>query len=125
MNQNTPQSNGRDQNGRFAPGNTIGRRGRPRREIETAYLQSFVDGCPDTLLEQIVAKLCQQALAGQIQASKLLLQHAMPDRQLRIELASNDESYRVAGQTPEAGLAEMLDRINKKVLAARAEKEEK
>ncbi len=112
------QENGRDTQGRFAAGNKIGR-GRPRREIESAYLQSFVDGCPDGLLERIVAKLTQQALAGNIQASRLLMQHAMPSQQLRIELASDDEEYRVAGQSPSDGMESMMARITEKVQEAR------
>jgi len=116
-------SNGRTEGGRFAPGNTFAvGRGRPRREIEIGYLQAFVDGCDEDTLRRVVAKLAAQALAGSVSASRLLLTHAMPGKELKIELASDAEEYRVAGRTPLDGLRSMEEYIQTRVQQMREQK---
>lgn len=114
MTATTNKTNGRDASGRFAPGNSFGR-GRPRREVEQEYLQAFVDGCPPNELRAIVAMLTQKSIKGNLDAARLLLRHAMPAQQLRLELASQHAEYRVAGRSPAEGMAEMLERLQRKL----------
>ncbi len=105
---------GRTSNGQFAAGNRYGR-GRPRREVERAYLEAFVGGCSAKQLEKIVGKLTAKALDGNLDAIKLLLRYAMPQQSLRLQLASHEEEYRVAGKSPAEGMAAMMQRITAKV----------
>ncbi len=55
--------NGRDNVGRFAPGNTGGP-GRPRRETERAYLAVISEACPLETWREIVLSTVANAQAG-------------------------------------------------------------
>lgn len=58
---------GRDQTGRFAPGNAGGP-GRPRRATERAYLATISEACPPDTWREIVAKAVDDARAGDAKA---------------------------------------------------------
>ncbi len=114
-----PEVSDRDAFGRFTEGNVIGRRGgRPPREIEREYLAAFTLGCPADRLQRIVEKLAEKAEAGNVDAIRLLLKHALPSQAMRVELDSV-EQYRVAGASPAEHMGDMMARIQKKVTERR------
>ena len=69
-------TNGRGQLGRFAPGNSFAK-GNPHakqvQQLRTAFLTVFT---PETM-RQVVEKLIEQALTGDIAAAKLLIDRSL------------------------------------------------
>jgi len=118
------KTNGRDSSGKFAVGNTYGR-GRPRKEVEASYLRAFNDGCPPDQFRRIVARMAKLAEGGNIAAARLILSHAMPGKELRIELASDDREFRVAGETPRESLEHMQTYIAERVQQMRKSEPER
>lgn len=62
---------GRDDAGRFAPGNPGGP-GRPRRQTERVYLATIAEACPPETWREIVAKTVTDAKAGDAAARNWL-----------------------------------------------------
>jgi len=114
-------ANGRDKMGRFAAGGAAGP-GRPRREVEAAYLAAFTSAMPPEELEKIIEAVVEQAQAGNVQAARLLIEHSLGRPTSRLELADASEGFRVAGQTPAESLEMMMQRINEKIAEQRERK---
>jgi hypothetical protein len=116
-------TNGRDQRGRFATGNKLGK-GRPTRQVEADNLRAMYSACPPERLMGIINKLCVECELGNLEAIRILLRHALPIAVARVEIETDDFQYRVAGSTPEEKSGEMLRRIVTKVKEQRAYKAE-
>ena len=90
----------RDSKGRFLPGHSVRSPGRPPREAEKQFLAAFERGCSPAKLEQVVSKMVERAISGDVAAARLLIQTAIPQT-IRQELANEEPlEYRVAGLTP-------------------------
>jgi hypothetical protein len=102
----------RDARGRFIPGHDVVSPGRPCRVVEKEFLAAFHRGCPPSELEAVTAKLVELALAGDVNAARLLLSHALP-LSARVELMTEPptEPYRVAGQRASQTNNEMAKRL--------------
>ena len=105
----------RDSRGRFQEGTAAGP-GRPQRETEQRYLDAFRQGLPPEKLAEVVSKLSELAINGDVHAARTLLQFALPI-QARLELLnqSSSEPYRVAGCTPEETNFRMVRRIMNRI----------
>jgi hypothetical protein len=115
----------RGPDGRFLKGGGGGP-GRPCRETEQAYFNAFTSACSPEDLAAVVATMVGLAKAGDINAAKLVMQHALPV-QTRMELRNwipEEEKYRVAGSSPEEKSDEMLMRIVTKIKERRKYKAE-
>lgn len=69
-------NDGRDLNGKFAPGNSGGP-GRPRRAVEQTYLKALRDNLPVEVWGEIVGKAVSLALEGDAVARQWLGRYAM------------------------------------------------
>jgi hypothetical protein len=68
----TPGDNGRDEKGRFRPGNTLGR-GNPHASHVARLRSALLDAVEPGDLEAVVMTLCRLAREGDVSAAKLLM----------------------------------------------------
>jgi hypothetical protein len=68
----TPGDNGRDEKGRFRPGNTLGR-GNPHAAHVARLRSALLDAVEPGDLEAVVVTLCRLAREGDVPAAKLLM----------------------------------------------------
>lgn len=71
-------NNGRAPDGRFAAGNAGGP-GRPRREVETAYLTALTESVAVGDWQRIAARAVKDALKGDARARDWLSRYLLPD----------------------------------------------
>jgi len=113
VNQNKPSTKGRDDRGRFAPGNSLSP-GRPSKEREKQYLAAFDKALPANELSTVVAAVLVKAKSGSIPAARLLLEYAIGRPIQRFEFEDESE-YRVAGENPRENLERMQTYIAERV----------
>jgi hypothetical protein len=71
--------NGRDEHGRFAPGNSGGP-GRPRRAVERDYLTTLAEACPPETWQRIVERAVADAKNGDATARAWLAKYLIGDK---------------------------------------------
>ena len=71
--------NGRDEHGRFAPGNAGGP-GRPRRAVERDYLATLAEACPPETWQRIVERAVADAKNGDATARAWLAKYLIGDK---------------------------------------------
>ena len=89
---------GRDSNGKFAPGNRGGP-GRPRRVVEASYLRELRDRVPVAEWGEIIDKARADALAGDAVARAFLAKYLMGEAPSLRTLAAMEDA---AGSVDEA-----------------------
>ena len=80
---------GRDQKGRFAAGNRISP-GRPRRAVESAYLNTLVGQIPMPQWSEVVSRALKDALAGDHQARAWLTSYLIGKPPQLLELQGQE-----------------------------------
>jgi hypothetical protein len=110
---------GRDQQGRFSSGNQIGP-GRPRRDVEAAYLDTLVGQIPLSQWQQVVEKALKNALAGDHRARIWLTDYLLGKPAQILELKSQEvmalskvlERFKAHGLSPIEIFKSMLDELD-------------
>jgi hypothetical protein len=72
-------NNGRDEHGRFTPGNSGGP-GRPRRAVERDYLTTLTEACPPETWQRIVERAVADAKNGDATARAWLAKYLIGDK---------------------------------------------
>jgi hypothetical protein len=113
----------RGADGRFLKGTPAGP-GRPCRETEQAYYNAFTLACSPQDLAAVVASMVGLAKAGDINAAKLVMGHALP-AMVRMDLlihVAPELQYRVAGAGRSATdvNATMLTRLHESIRRTRS-----
>jgi len=110
---------GRDKKGRFSSGNHLGP-GRPRRAVESAYLDTLVGQIPLGQWEQVVEKALKNALAGDHRARVWLTEYLMGKPAQVLELKGQEvmalsqvlERFKAHGLAPIEIFKSMLDELD-------------
>lgn len=123
MTQSIPESNGRDDKGRFMAGNSVAR-GRPRREREKEFLSAFDRGLPADELSEVVAAILIKAKQGSVPAARLLFEYSI-GKPLERFAFENENEFRVAGLSPRQNLEKMQQHIADRVQEMRAAENER
>lgn len=98
-------NSGRNENGRFAPGNPGGP-GRPRRAVEQDYLAALGDAVTLSAWKKVVARALADAEAGDPRARDWITKHVIGDSPPRlIELAAREQR----GETPAEEISALAD----------------
>jgi len=98
-------SNGRDENGRFTPGNPGGP-GRPRRAIEAEYLAALSEVVTLDTWREIVSTAVERAKSGDARAREWIARYVLgSESTVLLNLAASE----LAEYTPETRIAERAE----------------
>ncbi len=98
-------SNGRDENGRFTPGNPGGP-GRPRRAIEAEYLAALSEVVTLDTWREIVTTAVERAKSGDARAREWIARYVLgSESTVLLNLAASE----LAEYTPETRIAERAE----------------
>lgn len=111
---------GRDDRGRFTPGNQFGQ-GNPAARRMHALRQTVLDSLTEDDVRQVTRKLLELALAGDTTAIRLVLEYAVGRPVQAIELSGPDqEPLQVDLTCLSSGELEVLGQIAEQLAEARA-----
>jgi len=116
-------SAGRDNNGRFAPGNPGGP-GRPPRPVEEDYLATIRSGISEQDLEKITRRAVEDAIKGDPRARDWITKLAVGDRLPIVEAAGSPANQKIIVEYVDDWYGEISDDAKQRIAEAQSRYQE-